>query len=671
MHYLDWNDLLVSYFFKTEAAGKRVHICVTPSVIEEIGRAWNSDLRDFIAAIKVGPPWVTRQGVCQKAFQAMSHWRGRHLSCPPYVGYLSVFVLAAGLDGDFAPHAYYPRLRTLLEEPAANGQYPSFNRMLDLWDDLERWANEDMHGNLGEFQADIAGGWINVGLPVAQVILTEHEREGLHTIFSEAGLDPTSSPSDEQFASLLLVRGNHRLRPRTIQLLEDHSGSSEVRELLISTALEELREWDGEFCVDGNQDSKVYGTFRLCGTVNRVARRVQLALRCKSKHDIPEEGLVLKLDGLSGSLRCLDYLMGWSSELTREGDDKPFDPALIDWSAGFAGTAADLNWRFRLPASDVRIFEEGGANAIPGIIEIPRLFKEKPFYLTCHRRAIETIEAWGRSECHEFVDLDIETGLPAGWKLYHSAGARADDLIRSRYPQLALNSTARIYFEDGVRSSRNQYFSFGLPRLAVDGADSASVYCGDALLEVGAEGRYSIPDSIVKPGRLAIEVKCYDKVLTRRNLFVNDEVPTPGSDSFRGDRFGNPSLTEGLEPSVSGAAVSGEPPPYNVFFLPDVKHHERLIFIGRFPGQIAHLTAGERPNEWSPVWAILMRRKGTALFCGDDIEKAAPLPDRVDCRKDLQEWKRVLWHRRKRIEPPAQKRLKSLWLSYQEEAGKL
>jgi hypothetical protein len=674
MQYLAWNDLLVGYFFKPDAAGKRVRLCVTSSVIEELGRTTNSSLLDFVAAIKAGPPWVTRQGVCQKAFQAMSHWRNGQLPYPPYVGYLSFFVLAAGLDGDFAPHAYYPRLRALLDEAPATGQYPSFNRMLELWDDLERWANEDMHGDLGEFRADIAGGWINVGLPVAQVILTENERECLHTIFAEAGLDPTSSPSDEQFAALLLARGHHRLRPRTLQLLQDQAGASEVRDLLISTALEELREWDGQFTADGNHKSQIYSTLRLCGRLNRVARRVQFVLRCRSKHDIPEEGLVLRLVGQNAALRCLDYVMGWSTELTLDADGAVFDPARLDWSAGASGAAEDLGWRFRLPASDVRIFEDGGANAIPGIVEIARLPKQKPFYLTCHSRATEIIETWGRSHCQDFSDLGIESGLPAGWKLFHAAGATSDALIRERFPELAFNSTVRVYFEDGVRSSRNQYFSFGLPQLVVDGGDSALVYCGETRLEAGEDGRYSIPDSIVRPGRLPIEVRYDEEVITRRSLFVCDEVPTPGSNSFKGDRFGRACQPKGDEAFVSGASTSSESPPYNVVFLPDVKDprkHGKLIFIGRVPGQIAFLAAGEHPKGWDPVWAILLHRNGTVTFCGDSLLNAAPMPGRVVDKRQVQEWKRVLWHRRKRIAAPQHEGLKRLWLSYQEEARNL
>jgi hypothetical protein len=673
MTYLSWNDLLTGYFFKPDAAGKRVHLCVNSSVIEELGGTMNNARADFVAAIKTGPPWVTRQGVCQKAFQAMSHWRGRGLQYPPYVGYLSFFVLAAGLEGDFAPHAYYPRLRTLLDEAPAAGQYPSFDRMLELWDDLERWANEDMRGELGEFRVDIAGGWINVGLPVAQVILTEQERQRLHAIFAESGLDPTSSPSDEQLSAILVARGNHRLRPRTLHLLQDHGdGNSEVRSLLISTTLEELREWDGQFTADGDRDPQIYSALRLCGRLDRIARRAQLTLRCTSKHDIPDEGLVLRLDGQNETLSCLDYVMGWSTEFTIGATGTVFDAATIDWSAGTSGAADALGWRFRLPASDVRIFEDGGAHSISGIVEIPRLPEHRPFYLACHSRASDIVERWGAAHCRDFADLGIQSGLPTGWKFFHAASASSDALIRDRFPALAFNSTVRVYFEDGVRSTRNQYFSFGPPQLIVDGGHEATqVFCGDTRLEADEDGRYSIPDSIVRPGRLSIEIKYDNIVITRRSIFVCDEVSASGGHSFKGDRFGRAFQFNGDESFVSGAEPSFDPPPYDVVFLPGIKDRGRRIFIGRVPGQIVSLAAGERPSGWNPVWVILKRRKGIAIFCGAGIRESTPLASGVGDKKQIQEWKRLLWYRRKRIVPPSHEGLKRLWISYQEEAGKL
>jgi hypothetical protein len=553
VQYLAWNDRLAAYFFKPEVSGRRVHLCVTPSLIETLGGDIEQARYDFIAAVKTGPPWVTRQGLCQKAFQSMVRWRSRGLQFPPYIGYLSLFVLAAGLEGDFAPHAYYPRLRTLLDETPVAGQYPSFDRMLELWADLERWANDDMHGDWGQFQADIAGGWINVGIPVAQVIFSEQERQILSVIFAEAGLDPAFPPSDELLATIILARGQHRLRPRTLQLLESRvQTDADVRNLLISTALEELRDWDGQFTAEDSANEQIYSPLRICGRIDRVARRARFVVRCRSRQDFPDEGLDLQLDGFGEVFRCAEYLGGWSSELTVYGKGTVLDGATIDWLHGCSGRADQLKWRFRLPPSAVRVFEEGSAQSLPGIVEIPRLLKQRSFYLACDASVADDIERWGNADCREFKDLRIEAGLPPRWRLFWAREALSDDLVRRRFPSLALNSTTRLYFEGGVRSSGNQYFSFGLPHLTLDGdTPDAEVFCGGTKLHE-TNGQYVVPDTAIGSGRLSFEVKIGGSVVAQRSLFVSDHVPISGSYSFTGDRFGSASENANGSPYVNG-----------------------------------------------------------------------------------------------------------------------
>lgn len=186
MDYLSWNDLIASCFFRPEMGGRTVHLYVTEELIADLGQSNGADFQDFIEAIKIGPPWVTRQGLCQKALQSMRNWRQRRLFYPPYIGYLALFVLAAGREGDFATHAYYPRLRTLIGEEPSTGQYPSFSQMRELWDDLEHWSNEDKSGELGIFNSNIAGKRIHIGLPIIQTFLTEQELKALPAIFAEA-----------------------------------------------------------------------------------------------------------------------------------------------------------------------------------------------------------------------------------------------------------------------------------------------------------------------------------------------------------------------------------------------------------------------------------------------------------------------------------------------------
>src|SRR4028118_212020 len=165
MDYLKWNNSIAAHFFKNEMAGRSVHLYVTKELITHIGQESGADFSDFIEAIKIGLPGAKRKGLCVKAWETQENWL-RELDYPPYIGYLALFVLAAGIEGDFATHSYYPRLRKLLGEEPTTGQYPSFDRMWKLWEDLEKWSHEDKSGELGIFNSNSVGKRNHIGLPI-------------------------------------------------------------------------------------------------------------------------------------------------------------------------------------------------------------------------------------------------------------------------------------------------------------------------------------------------------------------------------------------------------------------------------------------------------------------------------------------------------------------------
>src|SRR5206468_1565247 len=116
MTYLEWNDLLAEHFFKTGHSGRKVQLFATRELIDKLGQPVGEQFDSFINAVKTGPPWAHRSGLCQCALEALHGWRNRGLKFPPYITYLVLFVIAAGTEEDFAPHAYYPRLWRLLGE---------------------------------------------------------------------------------------------------------------------------------------------------------------------------------------------------------------------------------------------------------------------------------------------------------------------------------------------------------------------------------------------------------------------------------------------------------------------------------------------------------------------------------------------------------------------------
>jgi hypothetical protein len=187
MDYLSWNNSIGARFFTPELRDRRVYLYVTADLIREIGKPSGAGMADFLVAVKRGPDWVSYGKVCERADQCVVGWRRRKLQYPPYLAYLGLFALAAGLRGDFAGNAYYPRLRKLLGETPTSGTYRGFSTMRNLWEDLENWSQRDMRGSLGIFQARVTSRFIHVGIPISQTILSEHERLALKT-----GLPPTT-----------------------------------------------------------------------------------------------------------------------------------------------------------------------------------------------------------------------------------------------------------------------------------------------------------------------------------------------------------------------------------------------------------------------------------------------------------------------------------------------
>src|SRR5688572_12008645 len=310
MDYLDWNDRLASIFFKPANQGRRVYLFVTKELLASLG----GDLPAFITALRCGPSWAPGQDVCRNAEAALYEWRRRQLAYPPYIGYLSFFALAAGVEGDFAHHAYYPRLRALLSEPPVAGTYLGFSRMRALWDDLEVWSQQDRQGRLGVFQADLNSRFVHVGLPISQTILSETERQSLPAMFAAGGLDAQERPPDAVLQRLLVDNADE-LRPRTRQIVLAQSAHEEEFECLLEAVAQEFSTWDGSIPALGHERTggSVAGSARLwCEELDRVSGTIQMRLVCRTNHDYPDDGLSLEIAHKAGIFTCNEFRDGWS-----------------------------------------------------------------------------------------------------------------------------------------------------------------------------------------------------------------------------------------------------------------------------------------------------------------------------------------------------------------------
>lgn len=678
MDYLSWNNAIGERFFNPDRSGARVFLYVTISVINEIGAPHGLNKDDFLAAVKTGPPWNSRHGwsICQQALQTYEAWRDRNLEYPPYLAYLALFSLADTVEvKGFSRASYYPGLRYVLGEEPAAGSYPSFDRMYELWFDLEVWSNQDKNGEIGIFHADILGNREYVGLPKAQTILTDDERHKLPLLFAESGFDPSSPPADRELSHLLAREMHHYLLPHTKGLLENRSSEeSAAHEVLLATIMDELEDWDGTIPPQvelGEKKGSSLGTLRIGMTLDPTAKTVHFSLRCRSNREYPEEGLRLVQNDGAEPLYCYEDWQGWSTILCE--DETQFDAAFLDWRVGLNLEDTEHSWQTSLSRRPVRVMVSASPFGFDGCIEESQTPQDKPFYLLVYKDYIDKIQAWGTACCTGFSEVQITAGLPEGWRLYSIQRANSDEIIRDTLPFLAFPTLLRIRFIGGLKYRGNQYFTFGLPRIEVRGApEPVELFCNDIPLKADCDtGLYSIPDEVCARRLIRLEVRRNGDCVRTKSLYALESsawLNTVAETQL--NKFGN-KVDSSSNESCSGIIVDGFAPPdlsLEVYLPPS--EGNRIYFIGRNPGEIVECPRESISDDWKPVWAVIMKKKGkgNAIYCG--LDPSGEKPKRIQCmdHRRLRLWKEVLWHKRKRISTPSLPALQALWKDYKEVA---
>ena len=681
--YLRWNNAIAERFFNPDMAGRNVYLYINARRISELESELAPTAGTFIDAVRQGAPWVTRQGICQRALQAFQDWRGRGLAFPPYIACLGFFVLAGGTDGDFGPHAYYPRLRDLLGDPG-DGMVPSFHRMHELWDDLETWSELDKAGELGLFRARSVGGHIHIGYPLAQSLLTEQERRALPQIFYQTDLDPTTTPpADELARALRSPFSRALLRPRTIRFLESRN-DADLYKAMLDTVAGELAEWDGEIQSvgrGGGPTRLALAGLRICLDLDTVAGTATTSIRCRLKQEFPEEGLHLEIPGIEGSFLAEEYMEGWSLPVSAEGTGEIFSASHLDWDIGVAFRTGQPGLRLRLHGRQVRVFIEGTSEGIPGLVETPALPRGKSFYLAYKELRWWQIEEWATNECRGFQEVNELKGLPTGWKLARISEATGDDTIRDVFPFLSFPPSVHLRLVGGIRSRRgNNFFNFAPPDVELEGGTSeANFYCNDVPM-AGRDtgGAFRLPRELPSESKITIEAKIGVEVVARQSLFLTGDFSLLSLEAARPlDPAGSPALGKCHDdPSIAGAHVFGEPPGQSAStaeLIEDTKAElgkTKSFLVGPVPGQVAEWPVEPFPTSWRPVWAIRMlnRRKGQAVFLRESLEDTSPSPGFAGNHRDLRTWKKLIWYWRRRIAPPGLPTLHALWEQFREVA---
>jgi len=674
MIYLEWNNVITKYFFNETKAGKEVLLYVNDETINSLGEPFGVGVDDFIESVKNGPGWITRTGFCQKALQACEDWRSKGLEYPPYISYLAFFVLAAVTETDYAPHSYYPGFWKRLKEPQDAGTPSSFHRMIELWDDLEKWSREDKHEELGRFVARIRGGYMHVGLPRSQTVLSEYERKHLPNLFDEGGLDPTDAPSPEIIPKILRNYGHDVLEKRTLKLLDSTQADDAVlRKALIEVVLDELEEWDGavEEIVAGEEQLRlqVHTGLRLCIKLDPLAAQASVYVRFKTSRMFPEDGLNLRESDGKHAWFCREAHQGWSTPLTdiTNGSVGKLDGSSLDWNKGTLFVDRDNHWRVRLRGADVRLFRLGVMDGLPDWVETQKLERGREFLIAFSQGVEGRIKKWGEEYCEHFKQEHV-SGLPPGWTLVRVKNVTAScpgiDI-------LSVSTSARLILIEGVKSGRgNIYFKFAPPRVAIENSSGFENVTMNGVQLSRPDVRFPIwvlPGDVPSGQPLRIEVNLEEHRLSKIIRLEEFGLPVSFDETPYRDSSGKICRSD-TQVRVCGSIVCGEKEHISYPSLIPTHLGDKIVFLGEKPGQVADWPHEAVPSSWHPVWALVCRsrKQWDVFFCGtpDQVKIGYSFDKPVDDRSCVKRWKEALWVRRKITVPPEIRDIRRIWEEY-------
>ena len=598
------------------------------------------------------------------------------MNYPPYIGYLGFFVLASDIDGDFAPHAYYPRLWELLDLEKYSGQPSGFDQMFSLWEDLEDWSAHDQHGELGIFQARSIGGYVHVGYPLSQALLVERERRELPRVFYDAGLDPAGNYSTDALArAMRRPIAQQALRPKTIRLVENRQDAG-LRQALLDAVEEELSEWDGTAppSESNQQQEAAFAGLRICIDLDRVSGTIDASIRCKLNREFPEDGLFLEQE-----LEAGEAGNGWSLPLRNRWTGELLDATGIDWNAGITLRDTEQGWRASLPGRDVRIFVSGIQEGISGLVETHTVPRGQPFYLSYAGEIWPRLERWANTQCQGFQEIEVSRGLPQGWRFASVTSANSDDAVKEAFPSLSFKTGINLRLVGGIRSGNgNNFFHFAPPSVSLLGGtpESSVSYNAQPLSYSASDGTFTLPSDLPPESRITLETQDSQQV-KRLSLFLTGDFSVRQTEpGFSVGPAGDGSSPSSGEPSIAGARVSGQE--YDLTattaeLFEDLAYEMGGIqgfLIGWRPGQIAAWPSEGFPTDWTPAWAIKKQgRKLTAIFISELLSIAPPdIPPVTPSRRKVLDWKEIIWRWRKRITLPQAQSQRALWQQLQEVA---
>jgi len=190
------------------------------------------------------------------------------------------------------------------------------------------------------------------------------------------------------------------------------------------------------------------------------------------------------------------------------------------------------------------------------------------------------------------------------------------------------------------------------------------LYCNGMMLPPSPVGLYDLVPAggfVDAETRLILECREGSEVKESRTVFISKDGWSWRSRACR-ESPEDDSLAWGAVPCKQAT----EPMPQGAI-LP-ILDRGAVYYVGRNPGEIAQWPEEDFPEDWNPVWVVILRKRGEVRFCGRNLAETETQPF---CRKDsrqVKRWKEIVWHRRKKILSPTDPTLQAAWEIFVEAA---
>jgi hypothetical protein len=627
--YDKWNEAICERYFPVSGKGRPTYLALDEEELSElapvVGVSRDEALESFVSSILVEsrPPIP----IWRPFIQAMANWRYEgSAGLPPYIGLLGLCVIAASqMETDrtqgIGGHAYYPRLKALLGLEPTTGMPDGFERVRDLWHDLDVWLREDLQGARGLSTVRSHPRLSNIGWPLSQCILRAADRNRLPDFFRAVDLAPGDQIANQRLLVLFrawAARSQLLTGPALRLIARDDEA---VEEELMGMVQRELAAWDGSL-----RDARGRRRAGILARIERFAggRKMELSFVVPRPEGFPE-GSFRAHDGRE--LKVTDGGDGWYGDL-----DLPPTKNLLAKGISFANSS------FALTLDPSPVIPLRASYYPPGWVEVPQATLADTHMLLVQTGHADSVEDFlKRHASAGWRAFQPQGNLPNGWKIFdrvsiRSAPVEFDQSLSRLIPRL--NVASRL--EGGLPVSRGIYLRDGEPDLWVDvGSESGAsikLPTGVLPLKPGVQ-QVRLSEQSLPTGEITLDAAGVTRHFETIETFgeispaattalvhvVEGKVNKPTANSAvareRVSNSGNRHLVAGASVSQgdSGTLDSGRPP----VVVP--AGWNKYFFLGKHPGEL-WIDGPQNPPNW-----LARQPKATFQFVEFDLDFDAQL----------------------------------------------